>query len=61
LHRWQEDDPDFFVKRDLDPAVLARMHAIRFFIAHRDDADWILAHANDGDVIALANAGKAEA
>lgn len=60
LHREQHRDPTFWAKRDLDPAVLARLHAIRFFAAHPEDADWVIQHANDRGVIALAQAGKAE-
>ena len=59
LHRRQEDDPAFFAKRDLDPAMLARLHAVRFFAAHPEDARWLLEHANDGDVLALAREGLA--
>jgi len=56
LHRWQEDDPEFFAKRDLDPLQLAKAHALRFLEAHPDDARWLLEHAADGDVLALAQA-----
>ena len=57
LHREQEVDPDFFAKRGVDPVVLARVHAVRFFAAHPDDARWMLEHAVDGDVLALAREG----
>lgn len=60
LHQESHRDSEFWEKRDLDPAVLARVHAVRFFVAHPDDAQWILDHANDRDVIALAHAGLAE-
>lgn len=60
LHQESHRDPDFWAKRDLDPVVLARLHAIRFFAAHPEDADWVIGNAVDGDVIALAQAGKAE-
>ena len=60
LHREQHRDPTFWTRRHLDVAVLARLHAIRFFEAHPEDAQWVLDHANDGDVIVLAHAGLAE-
>ena len=60
FHREQHRDPTFWTRRHLDVAVLARLHAIRFFEAHPEDAQWVLDHANDGDVIVLAHAGLAE-
>lgn len=57
LHRRQENDPTFFSSRGLDAATLAKLHAVRFFAAHPQDADWITEHAADGDAITLALAG----
>lgn len=57
LHRQQEHDAWFFARRGLVAGVLAHAHAVRFFAAHPDDAAWIIQHAADGDVVALATAG----
>lgn len=54
LHQQQEHDPAFFAVRNLDEKVLAGTHAVRFFAAHPEDRTWILEHAVDGDVLALA-------
>lgn len=60
LHRQQEDDPEFFARHGLDVVQLAARSAIAFFAEHPQDAAWILEHAVDGDVIALARAGLEE-
>lgn len=57
LHRRQEDDPTFFSARGLDPILLAKAHARRFFRAYPEHSTWLLAHAVDGDVLALTQAG----
>jgi hypothetical protein len=60
LHREQHRDPTFWTRRHLDPLILARAHAVRFFREDPAAADWIIAHAQDGDAVALATAGLEE-
>ncbi len=54
LHTDQQHDGAFFTSRGIDELAEARQVALEYLAAHPDDARWLLEHANDGDVVALA-------
>lgn len=54
LHQDQQHDGAFFTTRGIDVFAEARRVSLEFLGEHLDDARWLLAHANDGDVLALA-------
>jgi hypothetical protein len=59
LHRQQEDSADFWMVHSSDPVELARLIAWNYLRAHDDDRTWLLARAQDGDVLQLARAALA--